>query len=161
MQVRELNHRDLRSLVEFIVDAYYDYPMATWFDKEPTPEQIEGIFYNKLHGIASRNLIDVVTEDGGSISAECEIARTSFDSGVVGILVRHGYRGKRIGSEMLEKAIDDAAKIGMVRFAAEVDEKNAGALKFFARNKFTPIGYRDARRAGEMHRIVILQRSVS
>ncbi len=160
MKVRELDHGDLAALSEFIIDAYNDYPLATWFDEEPTSGQVEQIFYNKIRSIGSRDLVDVVTEDNGTIAGECEVAKIGFDSGVMGILVRHGYRRKSIGSDMLREAIDEAVDIGITKFSAEVDEQNADALKFFLRNRFTPIGYRNVERGGRMHRIVILQHAV-
>ncbi len=160
MKVRELNHGDLAALSEFIVDAYHDYPLATWFDEEPSPSQVERIFYNKLNSMEARKLVDIVTEDRGTIVGECEIAKIDFDSGVIGILVRHGYRSKTLGSSMLNEAIERAVDIGMTKFSAEVDEQNAEALKFFVRNRFTPIGYRDMERGGEVHKIVILQHSI-
>ena len=160
MKVRELNHADLPALSEFIIGAYNDYPLATWFDEEPTASQVERIFYNKISSVRLRALIDVVTEDNGIIAGECEVAKIGFDNGVIGILVRHGYRRKNIGSDMLREAIDDAVDIGITKFSAEVDEQNADALKFFLRNRFTPIGYRNVERAGKTHRIVILQHAV-
>ena len=100
-----------------------------------------------------------MTEDNGTIAGECEVARMGFDSGVVGILVRHGYRRRSVGREMLTKAIDKAVGIGMTKLSAEVDEKNADAFKFFVRNGFVPIGYRNIERMGKVHRIIILRHS--
>lgn len=160
MKVRELNNGDLAALSEFIIEAYHDYPLATWFDEEPSPGQIERIFYNKLRSVGSRALVDVVTEDNGTIAGECEVAKIGFDSGVIGILVRHGYRRKNLGSDMLREAIDVAVDIGITKFSAEVDERNADALKFFVRNRFIPIGYRKIEKGGTEHKIVILQHSI-
>lgn len=160
MKIRELNHGDLKALSEFVVDAYHDYPLATWFDEEPLPSQIERIFYNKLSSMGARKLVDMVTEDNGTIAGECEIAKIDFDTGIIGILVRHGYRNKNIGSGMLSEAIEHAVDIGMIKFSAEVDEQNLEALKFFVSNRFVPIGYRDMERGGKSHKIVILQHSI-
>ncbi len=144
-----------------MISAYYDYPLATWFEEEPTVQQIEEIFERKLHGMASRSLVDLVTEDNGIIAAECEIARADFDMGVVGILVERGYRGRNIGGELLVKAMEEAVKMGMTRFTAEVDEENADAMKFFSGLRFTPVGYRDIEHGGQVRRIAILQRGIS
>jgi ribosomal protein S18 acetylase RimI-like enzyme len=160
MKVRELNRGDLALLSEFVKEAYRDYPLATWFDEEPSAGQMESIFSSKLRSIESRALVDVVTEDNGRIAGECEVARIGSDSGVIGILVRHGYRGRSVGSEMLTEAIDDAVDMGVTKFSAEVDERNADALRFFADNGFVPGGYRNIERGGKTHRIVILHHSI-
>ena len=144
-----------------MISAYYDYPLATWFEDEPTVQQIEEIFEGKLRAIASHRLVDLITDDNGIIAAECEIARADFDMGVVGILVERGYRGRNIGGELLVKAMEEAVRIGMTRFAAEVDEENADAMKFFSGLRFTPVGYRDIEHRGESKRIAILQRGIS
>lgn len=161
MRIRELTNGDLRQLSKFMISTYYDYPLATWFENEPTMQQIEEIFRKKLSGIASRNLVDLVTDDNGTIAAECEIAKADFDMGMVGILVERGYRGRSVGGELLVKAMEEAVRMGMTRFTAEVDEENADAMKFFSGLRFVPIGYRDVDHKGKARRIAILQRGIS
>lgn len=161
MIVRELSDSDLAALSDFIIEAYNDYPLATWFTQEPSPGEIERMFYNKIRGIASGTLVDVVAEDKGTIAGECEIARTGHDSGVVGILVRHGYRNMDVGARMLRAAMDRASGMGMARLVAEVMEANGRAARFFARNGFVPIGYRDIDMGGAPSRLVVLQLQVS
>jgi len=160
MKVRQLEQGDLASLSEFIIDAYNDYPLATWFKEEPDSGQIERIFYNKMRGIGSRELIDIVTEDRGTIAGECEIAKIDFDRGVIGILVRHGYRKRSIGSGMLRLAMESAVDVGISKFIAEVADENKEAIKFFMNHSFIPIGYRDIERQEATHKIMILQHSI-
>ena len=161
MRVRALEHTDIAALTEFIIDAYHDYPLATWFVNEPTREDIETVFYNKMRGIGTRSLVDIVTDDNGTIAGECEIARIDFDRGVIGILVRHGYRGQNLGSAMLTQAMSDAADIGITKFIAEVTEENNDAVTFFSSNGFVPIGYRNMERKGKLQNIVMLQKFIS
>jgi ribosomal protein S18 acetylase RimI-like enzyme len=160
MKIRPLDHGDLERLSEFVSEAYRDYPLATWFESAPTAGQIESIFYSKLRSVGSRELVDIVTEDNGTIAGECEVAKIGFDTGVIGILVRSRYRSKNVGSDMLREAVDDAVDIGITKFTAEVDEANTDALRFFAKNGFLPIGYRNVEIGGGGRRIVILQHSV-
>lgn len=161
MRIRQLDHGDMEALVEFIVDAYNDYPLATWFEKEPSKEDLEAIFYNKMRSIGSRSLIDVVAEDNGTIAGECEIARIDHDRGIIGILVRHGYRNRNLGSAMLSKAMSSAVDIGMTKFTAEVAEENKDAMKFFLSNGFSPIGYRSIEKDKKPQNIVLLQKFIS
>ena len=161
LRIRELAHDDLKRLSKFMISAYYDYPLATWFEEEPTAQQIGEIFERKLHGIASHRLIDLVTDDNGVIAAECEVVKAEFDMGIVGVLVERGYRGRSVGGELLVKAMEEAVRIGMTRFTAEVDEENADAMKFFSGLRFVPIGYRDVEHKGIGRRIAILQRGIS
>lgn len=161
MHVRELNRGDIRSFSRFIISTYYDYPLATWFENEPSMQQIDEIFERKLRAVASRNLIDLVTEDNGVIAAECEIAKADFDTGIVGILVEKGYRGRSVGGALLVKAMEEATRIGMTRFSAEVDEENAEAMKFFSGMRFIPVGYKDIMHKGRTRKIAVLQRGIS
>ena len=160
MRVRGLEHGDLATLSEFIIDAYHDYPLATWFEEEPSVGQVEKIFYNKLRGVGTGNLVDVVTDDNGTIAGECEIVKISYDSGVIGIVVRHGYRKRNLGSDMLREAMEGAVGIGITKFTAEVAEENQDALKFFLRNRFMPIGYRNIEKSGRSMKLIILQHAI-
>ncbi len=157
MIVRELGADDLARLLEFVIDAYNEYPQAMWFDTEPSAEEIERVFYSKMKGIASGALVDIVADDKGTLIGECEIARIAHDSGVIGIIVRHGYRGKGIGTRLLKEAMGLAGGIGMRKFSAEIDEGNKKALKFFVANGFAPEGYRDVKRNNGMRRVVVVK----
>lgn len=161
LQIRELSRGDLKALSRFIVSAYYDYPLATWFENEPTAQQIEEIMEKKLQGMSSHRLVDLIAYDNEVIAAECEIAKAEFDSGVVGILVERRYRGKSIGGSLLVKAMEEAVRMGMTRFTAEVGEENSDAMKFFSGMRFIPVGYRDVNHKVGMRRIAILQRGIS
>ncbi|MHB1830134.1 MAG: GNAT family N-acetyltransferase [Candidatus Micrarchaeaceae archaeon] len=156
MEVRVLDSVDLPALSEFIIETYNDYPLATWFEQEPSPGEIERVFYNKLGGIGSRTLIDIVIADNGTIAGECEVVKIDHDKGVVGIMVRKGYRSRHMGRDMLKLALDGAKGIGISKFTAEVAEENPGALRFFINNGFIPAGHRDIERGKEDHRLVIL-----
>ena len=157
MIVRELGADDLGALSGFIIDVYNEYPQAMWFESEPSAGEIERVFYGKINGVGSRALVDVVAEDNGTIAGECEIARVAYDSGVIGIIVRHGYRGKGLGSSMLDRALELAYGIGMRRFSAEVMEGNGDALKFFISRGFRPEGQRRVERNGIMQRFVVVR----
>lgn len=161
MRIRPLNDGDIEALLEFVIGAYQEYPMAMWFAKSPSGGEVERVFYNKMRGIESRSVVDTVCEDSGGIVGECEIVRVAHDSGVMGIVVRKKYRGRHIGSKLLEAATNDAAGIGMARFTAEVMEGNRDAFKFFIDNGFAPLGTRDEERGGRPVRLAVLQRDVT
>ncbi len=148
MEIRQLDGSDLDALAEFIVGAYREYPIATWFSSEPGRGEIEGIFYNKIKGIGLRTVVDIVCEDGGAIVGECEIVRIANNAGVVGIMVRRGQAGRHIGSRILDSAIKNAGDIGMTEFRAEVDRENKDAVKFFIDRGFSPEGYEDIEQKG-------------
>lgn len=160
MKIRELDNSDMDAITEFIIDAYNDYPLAMWFESEPGKDELERLFYNKMRGISSRALVDVVVDDNGTIAGECEIARTGFDSGVIGIIVRHGYRGQSVGSGLLQRAIDDAVSIGITKFTAEIAEGNNDALTFFVSQGFTPVGFRGIERSGKEQKMLVLTNQV-
>ncbi len=158
MKIRVLGNGDLPALSEFIIDAYKDYPLATWFELEPSPGEIERIFYNKLRGIGSRTLVDVVTEGNDAIAGECEVVKVGHDRGIVGIMVRKEYRGKHMGSDMLMLALEGAKEIGMARFTAEVAEENLDALRFFINNGFVPAERRNIEKGKKSSRVVVMHR---
>lgn len=160
LKIRELDMGDLDMLSRFIMDAYNDFPLAMWFETKPSQSEIERIFYNKIRSAGLRNLVDIISEDNNVITGECEIAKAGFDLGVIGVIVRKGYRGYNIGSSMLSKAMDNAVDIGITRFMAEVREENKEGLKFFIGNGFAPVGYRDTEGTSGKIRIVVLQKSI-
>ncbi len=157
MRIRELESGDLGALTEFIHDVYNEYPSAMWFEKEPSDEEIGRVFYNKMRGVGLGMLVDMVVDDMGTIAGECEITRVAHERGVVGILVRGSYRHRRMGSRILDAAVNGACSIGMRRFDAEVAQENEGAIKFFMVNGFAPCGYRDIVKGGKEQRFVVMQ----
>lgn len=141
----------------FIIGAYKECPLATWFSSEPERGEIERILYSKIKGMVSRSVVDFVCCDSGSIVGECEIVRMAHNAGVVGIMVRREYAGRHIGSRMLDAAIDYARRIGMSEFTAEVMDGNAGAVKFFINRGFSPEGHIDTERGGKKHVAAVLR----
>ena len=160
LRTRQLDDGDLDLLSDFIIGAYREYPLATWFGSEPTAGDIEGIFYSKIGGIGSRNVVDIICEADGMIVGECEIVRTAHDSGVIGIMVRRSYSGRHAGSEMLDSAMSKAVEIGMAKFTAEVVEENKDAVRFFISNGFSKIGSREGEKGGVTARFAELQKSI-
>ncbi len=161
MDLRKLEEGDFAALSEFIIDSYKEYPLAMWFEEEPSEVEAKDIFHKKIIGIGTENLVDVVMDDDGAIVGECEIARMDDGSGIVGIFVRNGYRLKSVGSSILAKAAEDAAGLGMTKLTAEVIEGNEEAMKFFLKNHFVPVGRRHVKKGGKKLEMAVLQCPIS
>ncbi len=160
MKIRQLEDGDMDALLRFISDSYDDYPVFMWFNSKPPKENMERIFYNKIKGLGSRLLADFVAEEGGVILGECEIVRTYGECGVVGIMIRKEFGRKRLGTKLLDSAIESAKEIGILRISAEVMAENEPALRFFIVNGFRPVGSRAIERKGKQHNMAILERTV-
>ncbi len=160
MEIRPLSHDDIDRLSDFIIDAYGSFPHAMWFGSKPSRESLERMFYNKMRGIGERMISDFVASQGELVLGECEIVKTDWDSGIVGMVVRKEFLRTRIGTKLLDAASSYAEEIGMYRLRAEVSSNNEGAIKFFIVNSFAPIRKMRMDKEGVGRTVVVLERNV-
>ncbi len=160
MEIRPLSHDDMDRLSDFIIDAYESFPQAMWFGSKPSRESLERIFYNKMRGIAERMVSDFVALQGGLVLGECEIVKTGWDSGIVGMVVRKEFLRTRIGTKLLDAASSYAEEIGMRKLRVEVSSDNEGAIKFFIVNGFAPIRKMKMDKEGIERTVVVLEKKV-
>jgi ribosomal-protein-alanine N-acetyltransferase len=62
---------------------------------------------------------------------------------VLNIAVKPGYRRKGIGSVLLNSLEAELERLGAREFYLEVREDNAGAISFYEKNGYNPIGVKE------------------
>ncbi len=147
--IRELKWNDLDDLVNNYY-SYYDELRDTpdfgisFYKKIPDfsseVEWFTGLYKSVLDG----NAVAVVAEEDGRAVGLCEIERirpgTELEhSGVLGIAVRKGYRGRGIGEAMIKRAIElSKGKFEILKL--EVFSVNTGAINLYKRVGFVEYG---------------------
>jgi ribosomal protein S18 acetylase RimI-like enzyme len=137
MDIRSLNQYDLKALQNLVYDLYDEYPLAMKFKERPRLEELQNIFREKMNGIYSQMVIDMVAKEGDEILGECEIVKKSEKTAIVGIIIRKDYRRNGLGTELLNRSMLLAEDMGIEKLVAEVDAKNRLADKFFTRSGFS------------------------
>jgi len=134
VKIRKLSHRDFNSLFELINEIYDENPSATWFAQKPSMEEVDALLEYKLAKLKEKDAVDYVALEKDTVVGECEIIKEA-NNGWLGIIVKKDFRGKGLGSTLLEKCIHTARGIGIENIFAEVAATNS-AIEFFKKNGF-------------------------
>ena len=134
MKIRKLSYRDFDGLFELISEIYDENPSATWFVQKPSIEEVETLLGYKLAKLKEKDAVDYVALENDAVVGECEIIKEA-NNGWLGIIVKRAFRGKGLGSTLLEKCIHTARRIGIENIFAEVASTNS-AIEFFKKNGF-------------------------
>ena len=161
VRIRRLEEGDRQALSSFMEQSYDEYPNAMWFDSKPQYRDLTRIFMNKLNGMQLNILEDFVADDEGKIVGDCEIVKTGSNAGLVGIIIRKGYSGKGLGTDLLEAASKGAQRIGIERLRVEVMEENKHAQKFFEACGFSVTGHERTERNGKACDVVVLEKALT
>lgn len=160
--VRPVEVGDLDDLTDALLERYDERadgkPIYTTLRDDRMP-RAEGLafFRDLIRRRRGGEAVATVAEIGGRAVGFCSITRAGPDApseqshvGELGILVHHDYRGRGIGSRLLEEALREArSKFELVYLS--VWSKNEGAVRLYRRWGFTVCGHlpRTVRRAGE------------
>lgn len=89
---------------------------------------------------AARNEIRLVAEDGSEIIGWCDIAISTLEgfahAGRVGMGVLRRYRGRGIGSSLLERCLEEAEARGLERIELDVFASNETAIRLYEKYGF-------------------------
>jgi L-amino acid N-acyltransferase YncA len=86
-----------------------------------------------------------------------EISRHGF--GEIGMLVDHGWRGRGVGSALMQAAIGLAREHGLHKLSLEVFERNAAAIALYSKSGFVEEGRRSRqyrRASGELWDSIVM-----
>ncbi|MEM4089077.1 MAG: GNAT family N-acetyltransferase [Candidatus Micrarchaeaceae archaeon] len=158
IEIRDIKHGDVKSLIELIKSIYKESDYFTWFDHEPEGEELNYMFSRKIAMILEGNAVAIVAVDDGTAIGECEIIKDG-DEGKIGIVVSSSHRRMHIGSDLLERGEKEAATIGIGAIVAEVDKRNSAALDFFEKRGFEENSNDTILKEG--HEIVVLKKRIS
>ena len=136
------------------------------FESRPSEEAEAAWFAHLLETVAAGSTIAVVAEVDGHAIGLCSVARAgpSPDSetghvGVLGILVRRGYRSAGVGSVLLDEVLARCqGTFEVIRLSVFAD--NEGARRLYERFGFVTVGRfpRAIRRRGIYHDEVLMAR---
>lgn len=111
---------------------------TTGFPLEKTIEFIEFI--------VSQNLSQYFAIEDGEVVGWCDIIPKSYEGlthvGVMGMGILSAYRGKGLGTQLLEKAIEHAKLNGIEKVELDVYESNVGAIALYEKFGFVLEGRR-------------------
>ncbi len=131
MEIREPRSGDIPSLITLVLGVYAENPSSMWFTTTPSEADLRDLFEKKLRDVAGKVMVDVVAEEHGGIVGECEIVRGELNVGIVGVIVKRGYRAMGIGTALLNEAERRAKELGIIALRADVSKKNRSAADFF------------------------------
>jgi putative acetyltransferase len=94
----------------------------------------------RLARMRSGDLVFWVAEVGGRIVGELGL-EVVHGRGDIGMDILDGFRGQRIGSALLARAIDWARASGLTKLSLEVWPHNAAAIGLYEKFGFTREGY--------------------
>jgi ribosomal protein S18 acetylase RimI-like enzyme len=96
--------------------------------------------------IVSQNLSQYFAIEDGEVVGWCDIIPKGYEGlthvGVLGMGVLKAYRGKGLGTQLLEKSIEHAKQNGIEKVELDVYELNTGAIALYEKMGFTLEGKR-------------------
>lgn len=144
MDISDLDESKIKQLSALIKTLYLESGAFMLFECEPTDRYLEGMLLAKIAMLDKNEAVDLVAIDQGMVVGECEIIRVAGGySAKVGIFLDRNWRGRGVGKELLERALDKASRIGIGEVRAEVDASNGKAMAFFLNRGFEGIGFED------------------
>jgi len=150
--VRPLRESDFHDLRETYYRLYDERDAGepigiTLFSDRPSMDDEVAWFDRHLRRVSDGHMVFVVAEVDGHVVGSCTVDRagatdTSEEAhvGHLGILVRKGYRGRGIGTALLERALAEARSKFDVVFLS-VFSVNRGAQQLYRRFGFSVCGH--------------------
>ena len=121
-----------------------------------------------MTGVRTGNVVSVCAFDDGRVVGSCDVTRRKSrderHSGVLGIVILDGYRGKGLGQAMVSVALEEARRLGVWLVELAVFVTNARARHVYEKHGFKTVGFvpykilRDGRFTGEVNMYVDLRR---
>lgn len=150
-----------------LIDNYYSYydevesedpELGIIFQAtRPSLESEVEWFSNLYRGIMNGNAIAMVAEEDGRVVGICDVHRVRpgtelSHKGVLGIVIRKGYRGRGIGGELISRVLEEAQdKYEMILLG--VFSNNEGAIRLYRKLGFVEYGVlpRSVKRNGKYY----------
>ena len=152
ISVRSVEWRDFAELTDTYWRLYEERDRGapigiTLFAERPTQADEVEWFSRVVRRVLSGDLVFVVAEVDGHVVGSCSVGRLAPSRsaehghvGELGILVAESFRGKGVGTALLERALADARRLFEVIFLS-VFTVNEGAQRLYRRFGFVPCGH--------------------
>ncbi len=148
LTLRSLTTRDTEAALAFINDLVserQENPELGIVADTAATRKTEKEFLERItRGIRENNIANVAAFEGKKLVGNCEVRRDRFkDSahhGYLGIAIRRGYRGMRIGETMMGVLLRNCEEIGLESVQLEVFANNSHAIRLYKKMGFRRVG---------------------
>jgi putative acetyltransferase len=130
---------DLLELINSLVEERAEILVDTKMTREQEAEWLVGV----LARVEKGEFLHLVAEMDGRVVASCDLHRgkgSEAHVGVVGIVVKKGFRGLGIGAEMMRALIKYGEKVGLRLLVLSVFATNVGAVHVYKKVGFFVTG---------------------
>ncbi|MCQ5377164.1 MAG: GNAT family N-acetyltransferase [Candidatus Methanomethylicia archaeon] len=132
--------RDWRELAVFMKEAYSAAgPGALGFAGASDAIIEELSSEEAIRKILKRERVYLAKEGGKVVGFASWRVVTGDLTELSGVIVLEGYKGRGIGSALVERALSDAKRAGYAKMGVKTEEWNAPAIAFYKRWGFAPI----------------------
>ncbi|GGP19215.1 hypothetical protein GCM10007981_02000 [Thermocladium modestius] len=167
-KIRDIAWTDLLDVIETYYSFYdevndnRDLGLILYSSKPSFEDEVKW-FSDRIIDVRAGRVVMKVAEVDGRVVGWCDIVPLRINSevqhvGVLGILVRRGYRGKGLGSSLLRSALEEGrSKFSKVRL--EVFSVNEVAIRLYERAGFNRIGVfpREVRRGSAFFDVIVME----
>jgi len=133
---------DLDDLLE-LINSLVEERAEIIVDTKMTREQEVDWLASVLARVEKDEALHLVGELGGRVVASCDLHRgkgSEAHVGVVGIVVKKGFRGLGIGTEVMRALIEYGEKVGLRLLVLSVFATNVGAVHVYEKVGFFATG---------------------
>ncbi len=113
-------------------------------DRRATRAREERFLSKVLAGVRKGEVVSVAAFDGKTLAGNCDVYRREpYDvrhTGVLGIAIVEGYRGKGLGEAMIRAALAEAKRLGITLVELEVFANNERAFHLYEKVGFRLVG---------------------
>jgi N-acetylglutamate synthase-like GNAT family acetyltransferase len=134
--IRRAEREDLPALTE-LLHQLFSLEQDFTVDEEKQKRGLSLLLEDKTSHI-------LVAETSGRVIGMCSLLTfiSTAEGGSVGIIedfvVNEKYRGQSTGTRLMEAAINEAEKLGLLRLQLLADKENSPALEFYAKRNWKP-----------------------
>ena len=88
------------------------------------------------------DVVFLAAEENGEILGYCGYLKIIDEADILNVAVKEGHRGKHIGSDMIQKLLEEGNRQGIFRFTLEVRQSNLTAIHIYEKAGFRSAGIR-------------------
>lgn len=146
--IRPLKAGDLPAALKFantlVAERRVNRDLGILLSKEVTMAEESRFVGGVVSGMRKGDAVSVAAFDGDILVGHCDVTRREPEdirhTGLLGIAILDGYRGRGLGESMVKTALREARKIGIQLVELEVFANNSRAIRLYERTGFKLTG---------------------
>jgi RimJ/RimL family protein N-acetyltransferase len=153
--VRPATLGDVDALVALVAEVAGE---GRWIATE-APVDVEERHHTVAEAVQSDHAIVLVAEVGGELAGDLGLHLAPYGVADLGMLVAAGWRGRGVGTALLDEAVRQAREAGAHKIALQVWPHNTAAIALYERFGFQREGHlrrHYRRRSGELWDAVVM-----